>query len=63
LAGRAGSFFAEVEAVSDPLEAVERARRAAGEGGAILVAGSLYLLADLAAVRPPFVPWDASPSG
>jgi dihydrofolate synthase / folylpolyglutamate synthase len=63
LGGRAGSFFAEVEAVSDPLEAVERARRAAGEGGAVLVAGSLYLLADLAAVRPPFVPWDASPSG
>jgi dihydrofolate synthase / folylpolyglutamate synthase len=63
LAGRAGSFFAEIEAVSDPLEAVERARRAAGEGGAVLVAGSLYLLADLAAVRPPFVPWDASPSG
>jgi dihydrofolate synthase / folylpolyglutamate synthase len=63
LARRAGSLFADVEAVSEPVEAVERARRAAGEDGAVLVAGSLYLLADLAAVRPPFVPWDASPSG
>jgi dihydrofolate synthase / folylpolyglutamate synthase len=63
LAWRAASLFAVVEALSEPVEAVERARRAAGEDGAVLVAGSLYLLADLAAVRPPFVPWDTSPSG
>jgi dihydrofolate synthase/folylpolyglutamate synthase len=64
LAGRGKPFFAEVEAVSDPAEALERARRVAGEGGAVLVTGSLYLLADLAAIRPPFfVPWDASPNG
>jgi dihydrofolate synthase/folylpolyglutamate synthase len=57
-------FFAEVEAVPDPSEALDRARRAAGEEGAVLVTGSLYLLADLAAIRPPFsVPWDASPNG
>ena len=64
LARRGEPFFDEVEAVPDPSEALDRARRAAGEEGAVLVAGSLYLLADLAAVRPPFfVPWDASPNG
>jgi dihydrofolate synthase / folylpolyglutamate synthase len=64
LARRGEPFFAEVEAVPDPSEALERARRAAGEDGAVLVTGSLYLLADLAAIRPPFsVPWDASPNG
>ena len=64
LAQRGEPFFAEVEAVSDPSEALERARGAAGEEGAVLVGGSLYLLADLAAIRPPFfVPWDASPNG
>jgi hypothetical protein len=37
----------------------------ATQDGAVLVTGSLYLLADLAAaIRPPFsVPWDASPNG
>jgi dihydrofolate synthase/folylpolyglutamate synthase len=64
LARRGEPFFDEVDAVPDPSEALDRARRAAGEEGAVLVAGSLYLLADLAAVRPPFfVPWDASPNG
>jgi dihydrofolate synthase / folylpolyglutamate synthase len=64
LARRGEAFFAEVQAVCDPSEALERARRAAGEEGAVLVTGSLYLLADLAAIRPPFfVPWDASPNG
>jgi dihydrofolate synthase/folylpolyglutamate synthase len=63
LAQRAEPFFAEVEAISDPSAALERARRAADEEGAVLVGGSLYLLTDLAAVRPRFVPWDASPSG
>jgi dihydrofolate synthase/folylpolyglutamate synthase len=63
LAQRGEPFFAEVEAVPDPSEALERARRAAGEEGAVLVGGSLYLLADLATVRPRSVPWDASASG
>jgi dihydrofolate synthase/folylpolyglutamate synthase len=52
LAARAGRFFSETEALAQPTEALERARRLAGEGGAVLVTGSLYLLADLAAVRP-----------
>jgi dihydrofolate synthase/folylpolyglutamate synthase len=65
LAALAAPYFAVVEAVTDPVGALERAREAAGEDGAVLVTGSLYLLADLAAVvRPPFsVPWDASPNG
>ena len=65
LAELAARFFREVEVVPDPVAALERARAAAGEEGAVLVTGSLYLLADLAvALRPPFsVPWDASPNG
>ena len=58
LAGRASRFFAEVEAVDDPREALAAARSRAGESGAVLVTGSLYLLADLAALRPATpVPW------
>jgi dihydrofolate synthase/folylpolyglutamate synthase len=45
LAERAGRYFAEVEAVDDPAEALGRARSG---GGPVLVTGSLYLLADLA---------------
>ena len=45
LAERAARYFAAVEAVDDPAEAVLRAR-ALGEP--VLVTGSLYLLADLA---------------
>jgi dihydrofolate synthase / folylpolyglutamate synthase len=45
LAERAGRYFAEVEAVEGPAEALARARAA---GGSVLVTGSLYLLADLA---------------
>jgi dihydrofolate synthase / folylpolyglutamate synthase len=45
LARRARPFFAQVEAVADPLEAVERAHEL---GTPVLVTGSLYLLADLA---------------
>jgi len=52
LAGKAGRFFARVETVEDPARAVEEARALAGPEGAVLVTGSLYLLADLAAVRP-----------
>jgi dihydrofolate synthase/folylpolyglutamate synthase len=47
LEGLATPHFASVEAVSDPLAAVTRARSLAGPGGAVLVTGSLYLLADL----------------
>jgi len=52
LAAKAGRFFDRVETVADPAEAVEQARALAGTGGAVLVTGSLYLLADLATVRP-----------
>ena len=52
LAAKAGRFFAGAEAVPVPREALERARELAGAEGAVLVTGSLYLLADLAAVRP-----------
>jgi len=52
LAATAGRFFDRVETVPEPAEAVERARAPAGGDGAVLVTGSLYLLADLAAVRP-----------
>jgi len=52
LAARARQFFPRVVAVPDPVRAVERAREQAGAGGAVLVTGSLYLLADLASVRP-----------
>ena len=52
LATKAGRFFDRAEAVRAPREALERARELAGAEGAVLVTGSLYLLADLAAVRP-----------
>jgi dihydrofolate synthase / folylpolyglutamate synthase len=45
LARRARPFFARVEAVPDPVRAVERAREL---GTPVLVTGSLYLLNDLA---------------
>ncbi len=45
LAERAARYFAEVEAIEDPVEALARAQAL---GGPILVTGSLYLLADLA---------------
>jgi dihydrofolate synthase/folylpolyglutamate synthase len=45
LAVRAARWFAEVEAVDDPVAAVERAR----QDPPVLVTGSLYLLSDLAA--------------
>ena len=57
LARRAARFFARVEAVPDPVAARERARAAAGPDGAVLVSGSLYLLASLANVRMPALPW------
>ncbi|HST19202.1 MAG TPA: Mur ligase family protein [Gaiellaceae bacterium] len=48
LAGRAGPWFARVEAVPEPRAALERARAL---GGPVLATGSLYLLADLCADR------------
>ncbi len=63
LADLARPFFGHVEEVSDPRAALLRGRELAGEGGALLVTGSLYLLADLAAVRPACLPWQASASG
>jgi dihydrofolate synthase/folylpolyglutamate synthase len=56
-------FFAHVEVVAEPAEAVARGRELAGEEGALLVTGSLYLLADLASVRPSCLPWQASANG
>jgi dihydrofolate synthase/folylpolyglutamate synthase len=58
LARRARRFFGEVQVVDDPGEALVLARERAGESGAVLVTGSLYLLADLAPLRPATaVPW------
>jgi dihydrofolate synthase/folylpolyglutamate synthase len=47
LARHARARFASVEALDDPAAAVVRARQLAGREGAVLVTGSLYLLADL----------------
>jgi len=57
LAEAAARHFAVVECVPDPVEALARAH-ALGEP--VLVTGSLYLLADLAAVRPGGLPWLSS---
>jgi dihydrofolate synthase/folylpolyglutamate synthase len=46
LAAFARPYFARVEAVSDPGDALDQARELAA-GGDVLVTGSLYLLADL----------------
>ncbi len=59
----AGRFFRHVEGVADPVAARERGLELAGADGALLVTGSLYLLADLASVRSPCLPWQASASG
>ena len=45
------SHFGRVEAVADAVSACARARDLAGEDGSVVIAGSLYLLLDLAAVR------------
>ncbi len=61
LAEQARPFFDRVEPVADPREALERAHELAGPG-VVLVTGSFYLLADLAAaVRPGRVPWAVPP--
>ncbi len=56
LARRAAGYFTVVDTVRAPLEAVEFARRAAGPTGTVVVAGSLALLEELAAVRPGRLP-------
>jgi dihydrofolate synthase/folylpolyglutamate synthase len=54
-------WFAEIETLVDPAEAVGRARTIAGADGAVLVTGSLYLLADLYSRSRGGVPGDAGP--
>jgi dihydrofolate synthase/folylpolyglutamate synthase len=49
LAALASAHFAEVESVPDPAAALARAIEVAGTEGAVLVTGSLYLLAELSA--------------
>jgi dihydrofolate synthase/folylpolyglutamate synthase len=61
LARRARPHFDAVEVVAESAEALARARELAGDDGALLVTGSLYLLADLA-VRLQRVPWGSSAS-
>ena len=63
LASLGRSYFGRIEAISEPVEALARGRELAGEDGALLVTGSLYLLADLASVRGSCLPWQASASG
>jgi len=58
LARLAAPFFARVETAPGPDEALARARELAGDDGAVLVTGSLYVLADL--VRRQRVPWGSS---
>ncbi len=63
LADEGRRFFGHVTSVPDPAMAVSQAREAAVRRGAVLVTGSLYLLSDLAALRPPAaVPWETSAS-
>jgi dihydrofolate synthase / folylpolyglutamate synthase len=47
LAARAEGHYARVDIVETPSEALRRARSLAGTDGAVLVTGSLYLLAEL----------------
>ncbi|MGZ4382847.1 MAG: bifunctional folylpolyglutamate synthase/dihydrofolate synthase [Gaiellaceae bacterium] len=57
LADAASRHFSVVETVPDPVRALARAHEL---GEPVLVTGSLYLLADLAAVRPGGLPWLSS---
>jgi dihydrofolate synthase / folylpolyglutamate synthase len=58
LAAKARAFFDHVSVVPEPGRAAASAREAAGPDGAVLVTGSLYLLADLASFRPATaLPW------
>ncbi|MBD0318575.1 MAG: bifunctional folylpolyglutamate synthase/dihydrofolate synthase [Thermoleophilia bacterium] len=60
LARRARPFFDRIETVADPIVARVRGREAASPDGALLVSGSLYLVAALAAVRHADVAWGPS---
>jgi dihydrofolate synthase/folylpolyglutamate synthase len=51
LAALASGHFQRVEAEPEPVAALARAHELAGADGAVLVTGSLYLLADLSAER------------
>jgi dihydrofolate synthase/folylpolyglutamate synthase len=62
LARIAQPFFDLVEAVTDPEDALARARELAGPEGAVLVTGSLYMLEDRS-VRPNRIPWESSARG
>jgi len=62
LARLATPYFDHVEAETRPEVALARARELAGADGAVLVTGSLYLLADLS-VRPDRIPWESSARG
>ncbi len=62
LARRARGFFERAEAVPGPEQALARARELAGVDGAVLVTGSLYLIADLA-VCLERIPWESSARG
>jgi len=55
LAVRAEPYFRHVESDTDPAEARRRALALAGPAGAVLVTGSLYLLAELNAQS--YNPW------
>ena len=55
-------FFDSVESVPDAEHALARARELAGDDGALLVTGSLYLLADFS-VRSKRIPWESSARG
>jgi folylpolyglutamate synthase/dihydropteroate synthase len=57
----AGGKFARVHVAPEPGRVVERARKLAGTGGAVLVTGSLYLLADL--YKEENVRWRTSATG
>ena len=61
LARRARPHFDAVEVRAEAAAALARARELAGDDGAVLVTGSLYLLADLT-VRLQHVPWGSSAS-
>jgi dihydrofolate synthase / folylpolyglutamate synthase len=62
LARLGAPFFELVGAVSEPDDALARAHELAGDEGAVLVTGSLYLLMDLS-VRLQRIPWGSSASG
>jgi len=63
LAHRGAAYFSDVEVAPDPVLALQRAREVAGPSGAVLVAGSLYLLTSLVAVRSGYIPWDTLATG